>query len=57
MLTVEELKKIPVLVLHFVTDLSEGMSQAEVSVEKVMKQMAKIKCTEQLDCMIFIQEF
>lgn len=33
------------------------MSQAEVSVEKLMKQMAKIKCTEQLDCMIFIQEF
>lgn len=37
MLTVEELKQIPVLILDFVKDLSEGMSQAEVSVEKVMK--------------------
>lgn len=33
------------------------MSQAEVSVEKVMKQTAKIKSAEQLDCVILIQEF
>jgi len=37
--------------------MSEAMSQAEVSVEKVMKQMAEIKSAEQLDCRIFIQEF
>lgn len=45
------------LILNFVKDLSEGMSQAKASVEKVMKQIAKIKSAEQLDCMIFIQEF
>lgn len=34
---------IPVLLLDLMKDLSEGMSQAEVSVEKVMKEIAKIK--------------
>lgn len=54
-LTVEKLK-IPVLILNFVKDLSEGMSQAGVSVEEVMKQITRVKNDEQLDCMVFIQE-